>query len=61
MSVRFFFTAGPGRRLIILKGSATWVGDAVVSCLSNLYILSGGNNKLLCEAPQRDINLFWVK
>ena len=37
----FLFTAGPGRRISILKG-------AVVSCLSNRYILSGCNNKLLC-------------
>ena len=59
LPVRFFYTAGPCRRLSIQKGSAIRAGGAVFSFLLNQYILSASNNKLLCEAPQRDIDISW--
>ena len=41
-------SVGPGRRLNIVKGSATRAGGAVVGCLSNRYTVRGGSNyKLL--------------
>ena len=44
LPVRFFYTVSPGKRLSILKGSATRAGGAIVSHLLNWYILSGGNS-----------------
>ena len=41
-------SVGPGRRLNIVKGSATQAGGAAVVCLSNLYTVRGGSScKLL--------------
>ena len=44
LPVRFFYAAGPGRRLSIRKGSSTQDWGAVDSCFLNRYILSDGNN-----------------
>ena len=57
----FFYTVGPGRRLNILKGSATLAGGAVVGCLSNLYTVKGGIScKLLMWSGLKKHRVLWA-